>query len=692
MEKLLLEIGAEEIPAGYIRPALEALVSSLTKKMTDARIEHGIAKTYGTPRRLTIAVENVASKQTTISTEVFGPPEKVGFDAAGNPTVAARKFAQKVGVSTADLTTKKTEKGSYLCVNIVQRGLATRTILKTILPEVILSIPFPKTMKWADMSLYFARPIHSILALLGSRVISFDLDTIKSGRNTYGHSFMHPKKIKITSADDYFTKLRSADVLVDIEARKKAVEKDISRAAAGVGGKILKDDELLEIVANLVEYPVSTAGKFDDVFLELPREILITAMREHQKYFAVIDKNENLMPYFIAVNNTRTKDLHLVAVGHERVLRARLADARFFYNSDLNVLFDSWNEKLKGVLFQKELGTMHEKVQRIRKIAEYLAKTAKMDAASKKRVSRAAALCKADLVSQVVVEFPKLQGVMGRVYAKVSKEPDDVAAAIEEHYQPTYSGGPLPETLTGSLVAIADKIDSICGCFFVGLIPTGASDPYALRRQGIGIVNIMLNKGLTFSLRDLILKSLALFGETSSADIRETADQVYHFIRNRMSHQLAEEGFSKDVISAILDIGTDNIPDLWNRVQALEKLKGAPDFEPLAAAFKRVVNIIKKAEKFSLSHVDKKLFQDTSESKLYTAFNDVRKSVLDHLKHGRYEQVLIDIASLRDSVDAFFDGVLVMAEDKNVRNNRLALLGHIAELFGKIADFSKLSA
>jgi glycyl-tRNA synthetase beta chain len=692
METLLLEIGAEEIPAGYIKPALDALAANLTKKMTDARIEHGKAKTFGTPRRLTITVEKVALKQTTISSEVLGPPEKVGFNEAGRPTVAAQKFAEKVGVATNELKVKQTEKGSYLCANIIQRGLATRTILRNILPDVIMAIPFPKTMKWADMGIYFARPIHSILALLGPQVVSFNLETIKSGRYTYGHSFMHPKKIKIDSPDAYVSQLRTAEVIVDIDARRKAVEKEITRAASRVGGKILPDEELLDIVTNLVEYPVATAGKFDDGFLKLPREILITAMREHQKYFAVIDDNENLMPFFIAVNNTRTKDLNLVAVGHERVLRARLADAQFFYNSDVNVLFDPWIEKLKGVLFQAELGTMYEKVQRVQNIAEYLAKTAKMDAASKKRVRRAAALCKADLVSQVVVEFPKLQGVMGRVYAGVSKEPDDVASAIEEHYRPTYSGGALPDTLTGAMVAIADKIDSICGCFSVGLIPTGASDPYALRRQGIGIVNIMLNRELAFSLNELIVKSLSLFAANSSLDIQETANKVYTFIRNRMSHQLAEEGFSKDVIAAVIEVGADNIPDVWQRVQALEKLKGAPDFEPLAAAFKRVVNIIKKVEKINLAGVDKKLFQDASEVRLYQAFTHVKKSVAAHLKSGHYEQGLVDIASLRDSVDAFFDGVLVMAEDKKVRNNRLALLGQIAELFGKVADFSKLSA
>jgi glycyl-tRNA synthetase beta chain len=546
-------------------------------------------------------------------------------------------------------------------------------------------------MKWADLSIHFARPIHSVLALLGSQVISFQLESIRSGRYTLGHSFMHAQKIKIDSAETYADQLRSAKVIVDIDTRRKAVARDISRAAAGVHGSILPDDELLDIVTNLVEYPVATAGKFDREFLQLPREILITAMREHQKYFAVVDNKGKLLPHFIAVNNTKTKDLGLVAVGHERVLRARLADAQFFYNSDLNILFDPWIEKLKGVLFQAELGTMYEKVQRVRQIGEYLAKTVKMDAAARKRVARAASLCKADLVSQVVVEFPKLQGVMGRVYAAVSKEPDDVAAAIEEHYRPTYSGGVLPNTLTGSIVAVADKIDSICGCFSVGLVPTGASDPYALRRQGIGIVNIILNEGLNISLRKLIAKSLELFADKSETDIQQTGEAVYTFLRNRMSHQLAEEGFSKDVIAAILDVGTDNITDIWRRVKALQQLKGAPDFEPLAVAFKRVVNIIKKAGDFSVARVVKKLFQDSSEARLHHAFNDVRKSALDHLKNGRYEQALKDIASLKDRVDAYFDGVLVMAEDRKVRETRLALLGNIAQLFGKFADFSKLS-
>jgi len=606
--------------------------------------------------------------------------------------VAIQKFAEKVGVDVSKLKVKKTQKGSYICAKVVERGLATRTILKQMLPEAILAMPFPKTMKWGELNITFARPIHSILALLGPQVVSFQLGNIKSGRTTFGHSFMHPAKIKISEPDAYEEKLKSVHVVVDVEVRKKETAREIDAAAAAVGGNILPDEELLDIVTNLVEYPVATAGRFDKEFLEIPREILITAMREHQKYFAVVDADGNLMPYFVAVNNTRTKDLNLVAKGHERVLRARLADAQFFYQSDVKALFDPWNERLQGVLFQAALGTMAEKIQRVKKVGAHVAALVSTDSAFHERVVRAASLCKADLVSQAVVEFPKLQGVMGRVYATYAKEPADVASAIEEHYRPTYSGGPLPETLTGAVLAIADKIDSICGCFSVGLVPTGASDPYALRRQGIGIIHIMLDQGLVVPLKDMILTSLTLFSEKSQEDIAETAEKVLTFLKNRMSRQLVDEGCSKDVFAAVVSAGAESVPEVWNRVNALEKLKGMPDFEPLAIAFKRVVNIIRKAEGFQGAVVDEKLFEHVSERDLLAAFTDVKRLALAHLEKGRFEEGLLKIASLRDRVDAFFDGVLVMAEDKGVRQNRLALLGVIAELFDKFADFSKLSA
>jgi len=659
--------------------------------MTDLRIEYGNSKVFGTPRRLAIEVQHVADKQKSLTSEVMGPPEKVGFDNNGNPTTAAIKFAEKVGVSVNALTVKETDKGRYVCARVAERGLATRTLLKTILPEIILTTPFPKTMKWAELNITFARPIHYIVALLGNQVIPFEVGDTKSGRYTFGHYFMQPRKVKISSPEDYVKTLKNAHVVIDFEERRKLVENEINKAAKEAGGKIFPDEELIDINKNLVEYPIATAGKFDKEFLEIPGEILITAMRKHQKYFAVVDDNSNLMPNFIAVNNTRTKDLNLVATGHERVLRARLADAQFFFKSDVEESMDEWVERLKGVLFQAKLGSMYEKVQRVQKIAAYLADASGQKPNVKKQLLRAAWLCKADLESHVVYEFPNLQGVMGRTYALIKKEPEAVAAAIEEHYRPIYSGGPLPETVIGALLGIADKIDSICGFFSVGLIPTGASDPYALRRQGIGIIQIMHDKGFSFSLRELIEKSLSIYGIKGTKKIKEMADPIYTFIQNRITYQLVEEGFSKDVIAAVADADADNVPNVWNRVRALQDLKAAADFEPLAIAFKRVVNIIKKADLPARKKVDEKLFEHESESALYSAYKDMKGKISNHLAKGHFDQALREIAKLRDPVDTFFDSVMVMSKEKKIRNNRLTLLWMISELFGLFADFSKIS-
>jgi glycyl-tRNA synthetase beta chain len=691
MKTLLLEIGTEEIPAGYIEPALHALSSTLTQKLTDARIDHGGTKIFATPRRLAVEIKKVADKQKSLTSEVLGPPENVGYDDKGQATVAAKKFAEKVGVSVSRLMVKETEKGRYLCAKIAERGLASKTLLKNILPEAILAMPFPKVMKWAELDIEFARPIHSIVALLGDQIIPFTLGDIKSGRHAFGHYFMDPAKVKISNPKDYVKTLRSKKVLVDLNARRKSVAREVDKAAKKVGGKVLPDDELLDIVKNLVEYPVATAGKFDRAFLEVPREILITAMREHQKYFAVVDDKGKLMPNFIAVNNTRTKNMNLVATGHEWVLRARLADAQFFFKSDLEISFEQRVEKLKGVLFQAKLGSMYEKITRVQKMAGFLAEAVKMDDTAKKEVMRAARLCKADLVSHVVVEFPKLQGVMGRVYAAIDGEPKNVAAAIEEHYRPVHSGGKLPETTAGAVLSIADKIDNICGFFSIGLTPTGASDPYALRRQGIGIIQIMQNQGFSFSLKSMIEKSIKLYGVKGAKKIREIADNVNAFLQNRMMHQLSEDGFSKDVIAAVASVSVDNVPDVWNRAKALQKLKTAPDFEPIAVSFKRVVNIIKKAKPFKAKPVNMSLFQHTSESKLYSAFKRVNKKVENHLAKGDFEKALHEIASLRKVVDAFFDSVLVMDKNARIRGNRLNLLKHIANLFETISDFSKIS-
>lgn len=702
MDNLLLEIGTEEIPAGYIEPALKALSQKVLDKLSAARIDYGDVRILGTPRRLSIIVERVKEKQDALKTEVLGPPEKVAVDPQGNPTVAGLRFAEKVGIPFHRISVKETEKGTYLCALQTEKGRKTRILLQDIIPQAICEIPFPKTMKWADQDLRFARPIHSIVCLFGKQVVSFRLGHIKSGRYTFGHRFMKPGRIKIASAGDYVKALKQAHVVVDMSERKALIEKAIAEAAGSIGGDVLPDPELVDIVGNLVEYPLAVAGEFDQKFLLLPPEILITAMREHQKYFAVVDKHRKLLPGFIAVNNTAAKEMNLVARGHERVLRARLEDARFFYQSDQRETLDDFVKRLKGVLFQAALGSMYEKTLRIRQLTEDIVGRLEKQNGFKQRLpeiktlaSRAAFLCKADLVSQVVGEFPKLQGIMGRVYASIAGESDGVALAIEEHYRPIYSGGALPESIPGAVVGIADKMDSICGCFSVGLVPTGASDPYALRRQGIGIIQIMLNHGFSFSLRQTIQKSVSFFAAAAKPSTEETVDKVNAFLQNRIANLLSDEGFSKDIVTAIVSISTDHVPNVWNRVRALQALKEKPDFEPLAVAFKRVVNIIKQAEQKEMLEkdirVDSGLFREDCEMSLFGAYRDVERKVSTKLEQGLVEEALLDVAKLRGPVDAFFDGVLVMIDDLTLRRNRLALLGNIAALFSRFADFSKIS-
>jgi len=691
MKTLLLEIGTEEIPAGYIAPALAALESMLAQKLADARLAHGRIQTFGTPRRLAVTVAELAARQKRLTSEVLGPPRKVGYDSDGRPTTAAVKFAEKVGLPVNRLGVASTPKGEYLSATVTDPGLATTALLKTLLPDIILAIPFPKRMRWADLTISFARPIHSLLALYGGSRIGFTLGGIRSGRTSFGHRFMHPRTIKVAEPAAYVEALRSGFVIVDPAERRRLIAEGAAQAAASVGGSVLPDEELLGTVSQLVEYPAVAVGRFADTFLELPAEVLITAMREHQKYFAVVDTGGRLLPHFIAVNNTPVQDMAVVVRGHQRVLRARLEDAKFFFKSDRETSLDSMVEKLKSVLFQAQLGSIYDKVRRVRGLSRFVADQLGGDPELGGQAERAAWLCKADLVSQMVGEFPKLQGIMGRVYATAQGEPAAVASAIEEHYRPTYSGGVLPETTAGAVVAIADKLDTICGCFRAGLAPTGAADPYALRRQGIGVIQIMRSRGLAFPLATVVQKSLSLFdGEAGTP--AETAAKIQGFLEGRMTSILVEEGFAKDTVAAVLGVPAESIPAVWSRARALQQLKSKPDFEPIAVSFKRVVNIIRRAEDFTAGAVDEGLFAHASEAALLAAFRTVHSQVQEDLRQGLHDQALARVATLRAPVDAFFDDVMVMAEDLNVRGNRLSLLAQVAGLFDTFADFSKLSA
>ena len=695
MNDLLIEIGTEEIPAGYIEPALESFSSMLLKKLSEYRIEYKDSRIYGAPRRLAIHITDLSDKQAPVITEITGPPQRIGFDENGKPTKAAKKFAEKAGVDIDEIKIKETKKGSYLSAEKKDAGVSTQKVLAEILPKTVLSIPFPKTMRWGDLSIEFARPIQYILAILGNTIIPWDTKDIKTGNLTRGHYFMHPDMIEISAPDQYVEKLRKAYVLVDIKERKLTIEKEISSAASKTGGKILPDPDLIKTVTNLVEYPVVATGSFDTKYLELPDEVLTTSMREHQKYFSVINDEQKLIPYFIVVNNTLVKDIKLVVKGHERVLRSRLEDAMFFFKADLKISFETRIESLKNVLFQRELGTIYDKIKRVQQTAELLADLVGADLDAKKHISRAAWLSKADLVSQVVVEFPKLQGIMGRIYAGKQGEDDQVAQALEEHYMPTRSGGSLPESTIGSVISIADKIDTICGCFCAGLQPTGTSDPHGLRRQGIGIIHIILNENFTFSIKQLIDEILKTFEKNLSFDFSKTSHGINNFFQDRLTNILIDEGFAKDTIAATLSACADSLPDLLKRIRALKKLRAEPDFEQIAITFKRVVNIINKSKKektdINSNPVNQTIFDHPSESHLYAEYKKIKSLIFDHMEKGEFSKALYDMAKLRKPVDDFFDNVMVMDNDLTLRTNRLALLSEISSLFGSFADFLKIA-
>lgn len=690
---LLLEIGTEELPAGYIDPALDALSKTLVETLEQSRIQCGEARCFGTPRRLAVLIDGVAMKQAGITSELVGPPAKIGIDSSGEFTIPAKKFAQKAGASLKDIRIIKTEKGEYLAVRKVEKGVSTATVLKDVLPGVISSVPFPKTMKWGDRQERFARPVHSIAALLGSRVIRFSWADLKSGKRCRGHHFMSPAFFTVSTPASYVDLLREHHVIADRNERRLAVIQEVKMAADSLGGEVLKDDELVDMVTNLVEYPVASAGRFESRFLELPEEVLITAMRSHQKYFAVTDSKGELMPCFIAVNNTRVSDINVVTAGHERVLRARLEDAMFFYRKDLKVPLHERIDDLKRVVYQATLGTVYQKAVRIERLAVAIAQMAGFsdDAELIGYLKRAAMLCKADLVTHTVIEFPKLQGVMGRVFALACGEPEPVAKAIEEHYMPLHSGGALPGTTCGSILAVADKIDAICGCFAIGLVPTGASDPYALRRQGIGIIQIFLDRDINIPLPILVKETMAQFAELATRGVDDAATGVLKFLEGRMAQLLLDDGIPKDVVAAVLNASMDVVPDVWKRAGAIAGMKGTEEFELVAAAFKRVANIIRKSEQATSAKIDVSLFVHPSEQALYDAYNDVKAGMTGALTSGEYERALVEMAALRKHVDTFFDDVLVMDKDPALRNNRFALLCAINALYRGFADFSSLS-
>lgn len=685
--ELLFEIGTEEIPAGYIMPALSQLEKILSDRLTGLALPYSGLRTAATPRRLAVSISGLAERQPDREEEILGPPKKAAFDQNGQPTQAAIGFAKKGGVEVEALQTVATPKGEYLMVRVKQIGRQTEEILAELLPEVVTSLTFPKSMRWGAGRTSFARPIQWLLAVYGGKTVPFTLDTITSANLTSGHRFMARGPFPASCFSDYVETLRTAKVLVEPAERRSAVLAEISKAAQQVGGTILPDDELVDTVCNLVEKPFALCGTFEERFLALPREVLITSMREHQKYFAVVDGAGKLMPHFIAVNNTETKDAKLAADGHQRVIRARLEDAFFFFKEDQRRSLEDRIEDLSGVIFQHKLGTMLDKTRRVTVLAGLLAR--KLAPEHLAPTERAALLAKTDLLTDMVGEFPTLQGAIGRDYALLGGETEEVATAIREHYLPVRAGGALPASITGALVGMADRLDSVTGCFGIGQIPTGTADPFGLRRLSLGLLHIITAMGFRLSLAEFVDQALSLYGDKLTVPRAEASRNVLDFLKGRFNNDLTSQGIPAEAVEAVTSVAFDDPLDCKRRINALLAISSQEAFPVLAGAFKRVINIIKDN---SETAVQPELLSESAEQKLHAAYLAVREEAAPLLAASDYEGALAVILKMKEPVDTFFEEVMVMVEDEKVRANRLNLLTAIARLFLQIGDFSKMNA
>lgn len=684
---LLFEIGTEEIPARFMEGAFDFVKSYMETKLKELRIPYDEIDVTGTPRRLVLMIKGLADRQERIEEEVIGPPVSVAFDAGGNITKAGIGFAKSHGIDISELKVKKTPKGEYVYFVRVDEGKKTEDILPELLINLVKSIPWPKSMRWGSRKIRFARPIHWFLTLYGDEIIEFEVEGIKSSNVTWGHRFLSEGPIKVKHIENYKELLRQNFVIVDHRERKNIIWEQIVECAKSVGGIPEKDEKLLNEVTFLVEYPVALVGSFEKKYLELPTEVLTTTMKEHQRYFPVFSEDGKIKPYFIVVANIVTDDMSIIVKGNERVLKARLKDAKFFFDEDKKVPLEEMVEKLKNVVFQEKLGTSFEKVERFRRIANWLAE--KIVPHKKESVDRCAYLCKADLESQMVYEFPELQGVMGREYAFIKGEDVEVANGIFEHYLPRFSGDKLPETDCGAIVGISDRIDTIAGYFGIGMAPTGSEDPYGLRRDALSIIQIILHKGYRINLSELIKLAVKGLEDKIDKDSEGLEREIIEFFRSRIYHYFVNEGFRYDIVEAVIDAGFDDIYDVKLRIDALTEISNEPEFDSLIKTFKRVVNII--PDDFESTEVNETLFEKQEERDLFDKVLQIESEVIKNIGMEDYKTALKLILSIKDYVDRFFDSVLVMDKDVTKRNNRLAILNKIASLFKKIANLKKIA-
>jgi len=686
---LLFEIGTEELPPSYIRPALEQMSRNAARLLSEARIEHSGISTFGTPRRLVLIARDLAEQQLDVREKVFGPPANVAFDSEGKPTQAALGFARSQGVEVEQLKVEPKGKGRYVCVEKVTAGRPTEGELPEILTKLIRSITFPKSMRWEASGLRFARPIRWILALADGKAIDIEVADVRSSDRTRGHRFLGRSEVPISGISQYLEVLRSEFVILDHEERKRIIRERIDEAARSVGGEIVEDDDLLERVTFMVEHPIAIVGTFSQDFLEMPKDVVVTALREHQDFFSVHDGKGKLIPYFVAVADTDADRSGKIKSGNERVLKARLEDALFYWHQDLRDGLTSMVERLKDVVWQEKLGSLMDKTNRLVELSAYICEQMGLSEVGKAR--RAALLSKADLTSNMVreKEFSALQGAMGKEYALALGEDEEVAEAIFEHYLPRSANDILPRTATGAVLAIADKVDTLVGYFGIGMIPSGSEDPYGLRRLAMGLVRILLERRLPLSLDAALTRCAELFGDRLEVDLADLKVSLSDFIRQRLCNVLVGAGNRPDMVEAVVDAGFDDLNSVVLRLEAVRELEKDERFAILITAFKRAYNITKGEYG---SRIDPSNFESDFERSLYESFESVKPRFEALFERGDFKQALSVLLDLADPIDRFFENVMVMVDDERLRNTRLNLLGNITHLFLKIANFSRLES
>ncbi|MCF6190306.1 MAG: glycine--tRNA ligase subunit beta [Cocleimonas sp.] len=709
---LLIEIGTEELPPKALQTLSNAFTAGVVAGLKEASLEASEVISYAAPRRLAILLKDVPTKQADQSVERKGPAKAAAFDADGNPTKAVEGFARSCGVAPQELEEIETPKGTWLIFKQDVAGKNTSDLLPEIVSQSLAKLPIPKRMRWGASDIEFVRPVHWIVMMQGNEVIEGNILGIASSNTTKGHRFHHPDTITIKQASSYAEQLReTGHVIANFKERRDEVQKQAEAAAKKLGGIAQLDSALLDEVTGLIELPIAVSGSFGEEFLDIPQECLISSMQDHQKYFPVVDKDGKLLPYFITTSNIKSKNPDAVRQGNERVIRPRFADAKFFWDQDCKVTLESHRESTKKIIFQKDLGTLFEKTERVADLAGFIAeklntnKTESKKNQIVKQAKRAARLSKCDLMSEMVKEFPELQGIMGRYYASNDEEASGIVAAMQEQYEPKFAGDTIPTSELGKILSLADKIDTLVGIFAVGMKPTGSKDPFALRRASLGLLRILIEGKLNIDLEELFWESSKILPQSSDLGNNINWKYSYKYTMDRLRSYYLDQGLTNEVINTVTELKyseeiqkrVTTLPNMTSpldfdkRVHAVAKFKSLPEAESLAAANKRISNILKKSggQPF-IRDVDKLLLKEPAEITLYEAVTAQQVKLAPLFESGDYSSALTSLASLRDDVDAFFDGVMVMADDEKLRNNRLALLNQLRNLFLNIADLSRL--